>query len=69
MAPGFEITGFADEIAPAMDEQIAGLQATGVSWVEVRGVDGVNVLDLTDSQAETLREHTERRLRLRIRRQ
>ncbi|MEC8993249.1 MAG: sugar phosphate isomerase/epimerase family protein [Candidatus Latescibacterota bacterium] len=55
MAPGFEITGFADEIAPTMDEQIAGLQATGVSWVEVRGVDGVNVLDLTDSQAEKLR--------------
>ncbi|MBT3343393.1 MAG: sugar phosphate isomerase/epimerase [Gemmatimonadetes bacterium] len=51
----FTITGFADEIAPAMDEQVAGLQATQVAWVEVRGVDGTGVLDLTDTQAEQLR--------------
>lgn len=45
------ITGFADEIAAAAEEQIAGLLAARVFHVEVRGVGGTNVLDLTDEEA------------------
>ena len=49
------ISGFADEIAAAAAEQIAGLQAAGVGHVDVRGVDGTNVLDLTEAQVEAFR--------------
>jgi 3-dehydroshikimate dehydratase len=49
------ITGFADEIAKPAAEQIAGLQAAQVRFVEVRGVDGTNVLDLSDAQVDAFR--------------
>ncbi|MDA0337128.1 MAG: TIM barrel protein [bacterium] len=45
------VTGFADEIASDTGEQIAGLQAAGVTHIEVRGVNGTNVLDLSDDAA------------------
>ena len=35
-----KITGFADEIAPELTAQIAGLKGLGMSYVEMRGVDG-----------------------------
>lgn len=50
-----KITGFADEIAADAGEQITGLQAAGVRYVEIRGVDGTNVLDLTDEQVDRFR--------------
>lgn len=56
MASAFTLTGFADEIAPALQEQIAGLQATGVASIEVRGVDGIGILDLTDAQTKDLHQ-------------
>lgn len=47
------ISGFADEYSPSFDQQLAALQRLGVSHIELRGIDNVNVSDLTD---EKLRE-------------
>ncbi|MFD1430372.1 sugar phosphate isomerase/epimerase family protein [Lacticaseibacillus mingshuiensis] len=47
----FTITGFADEIGPSLTEQIAVLQANGISHIEIRGIDGENVADFSDDQA------------------
>ncbi|HJP33231.1 MAG TPA: sugar phosphate isomerase/epimerase family protein [Candidatus Latescibacteria bacterium] len=49
------VTGFADEIAAHAGEQIAGLQSARVSFLELRGVNGTNVLDLTDAEVEEFR--------------
>ncbi len=38
------ITGFADEIAQDLDTQIDGLKKLGMSYVEMRGVDGDNLI-------------------------
>ena len=36
----FVLTGFSDEIAPDLREQMEGLRALGISHMEIRGVDG-----------------------------
>ena len=38
------ITGFADEIAQDLDTQIDGLKKLGMNYVEMRGVDGDNLI-------------------------
>ena len=45
--PKVWLSGFADEIGPDPHEQIAVLQKTGVHYLELRGVWGKNVLDLS----------------------
>lgn len=42
-----KLSGFADEIAAEADQQIATLKQTGVAHLELRGVGGKGVLDLT----------------------
>lgn len=49
------LSAFADEISPALDEQIAVLQSENIHFLELRGAWGVNVLDLTDEQVERIR--------------
>lgn len=44
------LSGFADEISPHLDEQIDTLERAQIHCVDLRGVDGTNVLDLTDQQ-------------------
>ncbi len=44
-----KLCGFADEIAPELDEQIKCCKETGVSHFELRGVYGKNVLDFDKS--------------------
>ncbi|WP_274652027.1 sugar phosphate isomerase/epimerase family protein [Paenibacillus humicola] len=46
------LTGFADEISPDLDEQLAVLQAEGISHLELRSIGGTNVLKLTDAELE-----------------
>lgn len=41
------ISGFSDEISPCFDEQLATVSEFGLSHIELRGVDGTNVSDLT----------------------
>lgn len=47
------LTGFSDEIAPGFDEQLEAIREFGLSHIELRGADGINVSDFT---GEKLRE-------------
>src|SRR6266568_1055201 len=51
-----QLSAFADEISPELDEQIAVLQACRIPAIELRGVWGVNVLDLSDEQVATIQQ-------------
>lgn len=55
------LSGFADEIAPDLDEQCRTLDALGIGYVELRSAWGVGVLDLDEGQLDrarrTLAEH------------
>ena len=55
----FTLSGFADEISQEPAEQIAGLKASGVSRIEVRGVAGRNSLDLSDAELDAYRAQLE----------
>lgn len=44
----FTVTGFADEISSDLSEQLNELKGLGIRHLEVRGVWGKNVMDLTD---------------------
>lgn len=44
------LSAFADEIAPELNEQIAVLKDEDIRYLDLRGVWGTNVLDLTDEQ-------------------
>jgi sugar phosphate isomerase/epimerase len=46
----FTLAAFADEIDPDPRRQVEVLTACGVRFIELRSVNGVNVLDLTDAQ-------------------
>lgn len=50
------ITGFADEIDAIVDKQLALLNQLGISHVEFRSGDGINVADYTLEQAQALKE-------------
>lgn len=43
----FKISGFSDEISPDFSEQIKGLQEMGISYMEIRGVDGENIAKIS----------------------
>lgn len=47
----FTITGFADEIASELDTQIKGLKENGISHIEVRGINGKNISELSLEEA------------------
>ena len=50
------LAAFADEADKRLDGQIAALKRNGISRLEIRGVDGTNVSDLTAKQAKEVRE-------------
>ena len=49
------ISGFADEIDPSMDVQLALLDKLGVKYIEFRSGDGTGVADYTNEQAVALK--------------
>lgn len=51
----FEWSAFADEAGESLEEQIAALKANRIPMLEIRGVDGKNVADLTASEAKEIR--------------
>jgi sugar phosphate isomerase/epimerase len=51
----FVLSGFADEISPDPDEQLATLAAESIGHLELRSVWSVNVADLNDDQVASVR--------------
>lgn len=51
----FILCGFADEADPMLDGQIAALKANEMSLLEIRGVDGKNIADISVDEAEQIR--------------
>lgn len=49
------ISGFADEISPDFGQQLQALNEFGVSYLELRGVDGTNVSDLSQEQLKEVK--------------
>ncbi len=45
-------SGFADEIDPMIDIQIAQMKRFGISYIEMRGVNGSNIADCTREEIE-----------------
>ena len=50
------IHAFADEASPVMDEQIRAMERNQLQGLEIRGVDGINVSDLTLEKAKEVRK-------------
>lgn len=48
----FPLSAFADEISPDLDTQVATLKRLSVPGLDLRSVNGVNVLDLDDAQLD-----------------
>ncbi|MCQ2796216.1 MAG: sugar phosphate isomerase/epimerase [Bacilli bacterium] len=46
------LCAFADEADPSLDGQIKALNKNNIHLLEIRGVDGKNILDLTDDEAK-----------------
>ncbi len=49
------LCAFADESGNALEEQIAGLKRNGISLLEIRNVNGKNVMELTDEEAKAIK--------------
>ncbi|MBR5798404.1 MAG: TIM barrel protein, partial [Clostridia bacterium] len=47
-----KLCAFADEADPQLDAQIDMMLANGIPYLEMRGVDGKNVADLTDEEVK-----------------
>lgn len=52
----FVLSGFSDEIDPAVDLQFAHLNKLGIRCFEPRCVDGKNIAELTEQEAAALRQ-------------
>lgn len=50
------LSGFADEIAPALDKQIEVLQKLGMAYVEMRGVDGKGLVEYSIEEAKEIKK-------------
>lgn len=53
------LSGFSDEIAPELDLQLAALQEWGVTHLELRAADGVNVSDFTPEKVREVKAKLE----------
>ena len=56
MKKQWRISGFADEISDSLEEQINGLHRLNMSWVEMRGVDGRNLIDHSDEKVSEIKK-------------
>ncbi len=52
----FILSAFADEASPDFTEQLEALKRHNIPLLEIRGVDGKNVMDLTDEELTAVRE-------------
>ena len=54
MNQNLQLCAFADEAGNSLDEQISALKENNIPYLELRGVDGKNVADLTDAEAKSI---------------
>lgn len=54
-----KLAAFADEAGEALDTQIAAMQRNGIEYLEIRGVDGQNVSELSAEKAGEVRRKLE----------
>ena len=52
----WKITGFADEMSDDLQRQIDGLRSLGMSYVEMRGVDGNNLIYHSDEKVREIKK-------------
>lgn len=52
---GFKLAAFADEADGRLSEQIKAMCDNGVEYLEIRGVDGENIADITNEKAREIR--------------
>lgn len=50
----FTLTGFADEIDPALSVQMDVLDQLDIHYIETRGIDGKNISEYTPAEAKTI---------------
>lgn len=55
------LTGFADEISPDLEEQLDVLESENIRYLELRGVWGKNVLQLTEEELSGIKERLSQR--------
>lgn len=53
--PGMRVYAFADEASGMIDGQIAAMKRNGLNGLEIRGVDGQNIADITLDKAHEVR--------------
>ena len=51
----FVLTGFADEIAVDLDSQLESFKKIGIGYIEIRMVDGKNIVEHTLDEARTIK--------------
>ncbi len=51
----FILSAFSDEYSPNFDKQIEGLKKNGINMMEIRGVDGINIADISTEKAHEIR--------------
>lgn len=51
----FRLAAFADEADNSLDGQIAAMTENGIEYLEIRGVDGENISDITADKARDIR--------------
>ncbi len=51
----YKLTGFADEIAPELDAQIEGIKKLSMNHIEMRGVDGDNLIFHSDEKVKEIK--------------
>ena len=49
------LSGFSDEIAPEFDKQLETIKEFGISHIELRAADGINVSDLTGEKVKEVK--------------
>ena len=53
---GFRFAAFADEASGELSGQIKAMHDNGISLLEIRGVDGTNIADITENKAREIRK-------------
>lgn len=50
------LSAFADEFSPKFDKQLEGMKDFGIDYIEVRGVDGKNISELTFPEVKEIKK-------------